>query len=107
MFETVKWHDGSPISVADFVMGMIINFDLGNPDSPYYDESKAPDLDQFLSAFKGIRIVSTDPLVIEHYGDNPSLDENPFTHGGPVLMPPVRPTTSATLPGTICHYVAW
>ncbi|MCO5195962.1 MAG: ABC transporter substrate-binding protein [Anaerolineae bacterium] len=89
MFETVKWHDGSPISVADFVMGMIINFDLGNPDSPYYDESKAPDLDQFLSAFKGIRIVSTDPLVIEHYGDNPSLDaENsiyswwPGTGGG-------------------------
>ena len=42
-------------------MGMIITFDLGNPDSPYYDESLAPDLDQFLSAFKGTRIVSTDP----------------------------------------------
>ncbi|MFN2121964.1 MAG: ABC transporter substrate-binding protein, partial [Candidatus Promineifilaceae bacterium] len=74
MFETVKWHDGTPISVADFVMGMIINFDLGNEASPYYDENLVPDLEQFLSAFKGVRIVSEDPLVIEHYADNPSLD---------------------------------
>lgn len=74
MFETVKWHDGTPLSVADFVMGMITNFDLGNEASPYYDENLVPDLEQFLSAFKGLRIISTDPLVIEHYGDNPSLD---------------------------------
>lgn len=79
MFETVKWHDGSPISIADFVMGMILKFDLGNPDSPYYDESLAPSVDQFTSAFKGTRIISTDPLVIEYYADNPSLDaENSF-----------------------------
>ena len=89
MFDTVSWHDGSPVSAADFVMGMIVNFDLAKEASPYYDESKVPDLDQFLSAFKGLRIVSTDPLVIEHYGDDASLDtENsnyswwPGTGGG-------------------------
>lgn len=74
LYETVQWHDGSPISVADFVMGMITVFDLANENSPYYDEAQVPDLDQFLSGFKGLRIISTDPLVIEHYGDNPALD---------------------------------
>lgn len=74
MFDTITWHDGSPMSAADFVMGMIVTFDLANPDSPHYDDSLVPTLDQFLSSFKGMRVVSTDPLVIEHYGDNASLD---------------------------------
>ena len=74
MFEKVKWHDGTPLSAADFVMGMITQFDLANESSPYYDENLAPDLEQFMSAFKGVRIASTDPLVIEHWGNNPALD---------------------------------
>jgi peptide/nickel transport system substrate-binding protein len=74
MFDTITWHDGSPLSVGDFVMGMIITFDLGNPDSPYYDESLAPSLAQFLSAFRGTRVVSTDPLVIEYYSNSAQLD---------------------------------
>ncbi len=74
MFDTITWHDGSPLSVADFVMAMIVEFDLGNEASPNYDESLAPNLDQFLSAFKATKIVSTDPLVIEYYGDNAQLD---------------------------------
>ena len=74
MYDTITWHDGSPISAADFVMGMIVTFDLGNPDSPYYDEALAPNLEQFLSAFKGVKIISTNPLVIEHYADNAGLD---------------------------------
>ncbi len=74
MFTTVTWHDGSPLSAADFVMSMITNFDLGNPASPYFNEDLAPGLEQFMSAFKGTRIVSTDPLVIEYYADNAQLD---------------------------------
>ncbi|MBK7897596.1 MAG: ABC transporter substrate-binding protein [Anaerolineaceae bacterium] len=74
LFDTITWHDGSPLSPADFVMGMIITFDLGNPDSPYYDESLAPNLAQFLSAFRGTRVVSTDPLTIEYYANNAQLD---------------------------------
>lgn len=74
LFDTITWHDGSPISAADFVMGMILNFDLAKEASPNYDSSLVPDLDQFQAAFKGIRIVSTDPLVIEHYGDDAGLD---------------------------------
>lgn len=74
MFDAVTWHDGSHISLADFVMGMISTFDLGNPDSAYYDEALVPGLDQFLANFKGVRIVSTDPLIIEHWTDLGSLD---------------------------------
>ncbi|MCA9873654.1 MAG: hypothetical protein KC441_08365, partial [Anaerolineales bacterium] len=42
--------------------------------SPYYDEAAVPGYEQFISAFKGTRIVSVDPFVVEYYGDNPALD---------------------------------
>jgi peptide/nickel transport system substrate-binding protein len=41
LFDTVKWHDGSPISVGDFVMAMIQGLDPAKPESPIYDESLA------------------------------------------------------------------
>jgi peptide/nickel transport system substrate-binding protein len=69
LFETVKWHDGSPISVGDFVMSMIMQFDPAKPDSPIYDKSLALSLDAKLVSFKGYRIVSTNPLTIESYND--------------------------------------
>ena len=73
-FSTVTWHDGSPISVGDFVMEMIMAFDVGKPDSPNYDESLAPNVDAFISHFKGVVIESTDPLVITTYDDLWYLD---------------------------------
>lgn len=73
-FETITWHDGSPISVADFVMGFIMIFDQAKEDSPIYDESMVGGLASFLSSFKGMKIASTDPLVIEYYTDNWQLD---------------------------------
>ncbi len=74
MFDTLTWHNGSPISLGDFVMAMILNFDRGQEGSVIYDASKAPALRSFMSAFKGVRILSTDPLVIETYTDNYQLD---------------------------------
>ncbi len=70
MFTTVKWHDGSNLSVADFVMTMIMTFDQGKKDSPIYDEDAAGNIDAYLTHFKGVKITSTDPLVIETYDDN-------------------------------------
>jgi len=70
LFDTVTWHDGQKLSVADFVMNMIIYFDRAKPDSAIYDESATPSVDSFLSSFKGVKIVSTSPLVIETYSDN-------------------------------------
>ena len=70
LFDTVKWHDGSPISVGDFVMAMIQGIDPGKAESPIYDEDAlAPSINAALEAFKGYRITSTDPLTIEAYSD--------------------------------------
>ena len=74
LYDTVKWHDGSAFSAADIVMAMILGFDRGNEDSFVYDESKAPALRSFLSAFRGVKIISVDPLVIETYTDVWYLD---------------------------------
>jgi peptide/nickel transport system substrate-binding protein len=84
MFDKVTWHDGSPLTVADFVMNMILTFDRGNVDSPYYDAAAAPALTSFLAAFRGVRIVSEDPLIIEHYANNFGPDaENSVTSWWP------------------------
>lgn len=74
LFETVKWHDGSPLSVADIVMSMIMAFDPGKEGSAIYDEAQVASVESFLSVFKGFKIVSTEPLVIEYYSDAFQLD---------------------------------
>jgi peptide/nickel transport system substrate-binding protein len=68
------WHDGSKMSPADFVWTMIINLDGGKPESKIYDESLEPGVETFLTHFKGVRILSTDPLVIETYDDQYAMD---------------------------------
>ncbi len=74
MFDTVTWHDGSAMSAADFVLGMILTFDRGNEDSFIYDAAAAPALRSFLTSFRGVKITSVDPLVIETYSDLYQLD---------------------------------
>lgn len=69
-----KWHDGSNFSVADVLMTMILNFDRAKEESPVFDESEVPSFSAFIHYFKGVRVISTDPLVIETYTDNYSLD---------------------------------
>jgi peptide/nickel transport system substrate-binding protein len=73
LFQTT-WHDGTPLSVGDFVMHMIMYFEPGKPDSPIFDASAEATTAAFLQAFKGVRIISTDPLVIETYTDNYALE---------------------------------
>ena len=74
MFQTVKWHDGSNLSVADFVMYMIETFDYSKEGSAIYDEDTAGNLEAFLTHFKGVQIVSTNPLTIATYDDNVYAD---------------------------------
>jgi peptide/nickel transport system substrate-binding protein len=74
LYETVQWHDGSPISAGDFVMAIIEYFDRAKPESAIYDESFVPTFEAFLASFKGYRIVSTDPLVVEAYTDAYNAD---------------------------------
>jgi peptide/nickel transport system substrate-binding protein len=70
MYQTVKWHDGSAISAADFVMGMIMQFDRSKEAAAIYDADTVGNFDAFLTHFKGVQIVSTDPLVIATWDDN-------------------------------------
>ncbi len=74
MWQTVKWHDGSNLSVGDFVVNMIQMFDPAKPESAIYDEAAIPLYDSMMSLFKGVKIVSTDPLVIETYVDTFDID---------------------------------
>ena len=74
LFETISWHDGSPLSVGDMVMFLIMNFDNAKEASAIYDEAQAASLESFMSTFKGIKIASTSPMTVEFYSDNWSLD---------------------------------
>ncbi len=74
LFETVKWHNGSNLSMADVVMGMIMTFDRAKETSAVYDEQAVPGFLPFMENFKGMKIVSTDPLTIEYYSNLYSLD---------------------------------
>lgn len=70
----IKWHDGSNMSVADFVMGMILEFDRAKEDSAVFDPAEVPAFESFMKHFRGVRIVSQDPLVIETYTQRAYLD---------------------------------
>lgn len=78
LFDTVQWHDGSKLSVADFVMGMIMTFDPAKEASGLYDESYVPTLEAYMATFKGVKIESTNPLVISTYTDSYALDAEAF-----------------------------
>lgn len=64
-----RWHDGTQVSLADLLVPWILGFDRADPESGLYDPAHALVFDVFRQHFKGLRIVSRDPLVIEIYGD--------------------------------------
>ena len=69
LFQKVKWHDGSPLSVADFIMPTIEFYERANPASKIYDASAVPNFQSIQPTFKGFKITSTNPLTIESYSD--------------------------------------
>jgi len=70
----MTYHDGSKFSLADIVLSYILTFDRAKPESPVYDESYVPAFEAFREYFKGFRIVSEKPLIIEYYSDAIYLD---------------------------------
>ncbi len=69
LFDTVKWHDGSPLDLSDFIYAWIISLDMGKPESAIYDEAYAANAEAILANYKGFRILSESPLTIEAYSD--------------------------------------
>lgn len=64
-----RWHDGSPMSLADLLLPWILAFDRADPDSPLFDASYVPTFEVFQRHFRGWHIVSREPLVIDIYSD--------------------------------------
>lgn len=73
-YKTSKWHDGSPVSLADIVYYFILSWDRGMEESAIFDQSAVADLVRTRQSFRGLRIVSEDPLVFEYYSDSYALD---------------------------------
>jgi len=73
-FDKMEWHDGSAFTMADFVLYMIMQFDRAKEASAIYDEASVPNFQTFMAAFKGWRVVSEDPFVVEYYTDAYQLD---------------------------------
>jgi len=70
----MTFHDGSKLSLADIVFDYILTFDRAKPESPVYDPAYIAEFSAFREFFKGFRIVSENPLVIEYYSDAVYLD---------------------------------
>jgi peptide/nickel transport system substrate-binding protein len=73
LFQTT-WHDGSRFSIGDLVLRLIMQFDRANPASPIHDPAAVSAFRTFQGHFRGARIVSRDPLVIEWYTDQWFMD---------------------------------
>jgi peptide/nickel transport system substrate-binding protein len=74
LYDTVAYHDGSPFSLADIVMAMILQFDRAKEESAIHDPATTAAFNAFMSGFRGMRILSEDPLIIETYRNNFNLD---------------------------------
>jgi peptide/nickel transport system substrate-binding protein len=64
-----QWHDGSKLSLADFMLSFIISLDRAKPKSPIFDQSAVTGVEAFLRQFRGLRILEKNPLVVETYSD--------------------------------------
>jgi peptide/nickel transport system substrate-binding protein len=64
-----KYHDGSVMSMADWLIPMIIDYEQADPDSTIYDKSTVAEFESEKSTFKGMRIASESPLIIEYWTD--------------------------------------
>jgi peptide/nickel transport system substrate-binding protein len=64
-----RWHDGTTTSAVDVIMPFILSFERGSPDSPLHDATATAPFEVFRQHFRGWRIVSTEPLVVEVWSD--------------------------------------
>jgi len=69
---TVPLHDGSILSMGDFILHAILRFDRAKEASRIYDESTVADFNSFMETFKGVKFITDNPgygLIVETYSD--------------------------------------
>jgi peptide/nickel transport system substrate-binding protein len=69
---TVPLHDGSTLSMGDFILHAILRFDRAKEASPIYDESTVLEFNTFMETSKGVKFITDDPnhgLIVETYSD--------------------------------------
>ena len=81
LFDVVKWHDGSNFTMADLIMSIIMSFDRAKEESAIYDEQSLSDFESMMATFRGMKIVSTNPLIIEGYSDSIYQDAELTAYG--------------------------
>jgi len=69
LFDKWVYHDGSKLSLVDFLIWYPLWFERCSPESPHYDESISWQCGLTRKNFKGLRILSEKPLIIEVYLD--------------------------------------
>ena len=69
-----RWHDGTTVSPADMLISYALTFSRADPDSPIFDPGHVPAFESFERHFRGLRILSTDPLTVEVYSDQITPD---------------------------------
>ena len=75
LFKDQEWHDGANFSMGDMSHGHDLTFDPGKKDSKIYDVGyETSTFATFMSHFKGVKIVSTDPLTITTWDDKFQLN---------------------------------
>ena len=81
-------HDGSTLSLADFIYGYIITHERGLEGGILYDTGYGSVYSAFVSQFKGVKFITDEPgydLIVEYWSDVWNLDaEICVTHMFPV-----------------------
>ncbi|NLL43984.1 MAG: ABC transporter substrate-binding protein [Firmicutes bacterium] len=74
LYDTVTWHDGSPWTIADILLPVILDWDRGFEGSEIFDPSAEAVTKTDINNARGWRIVSVDPLVIEAWSNSWYID---------------------------------
>ena len=73
----IKLHDGSDLSMADFLLGAILTFDRAKEDSDIYDEGAVSAFNSFMATFRGVKFITDEPgydLIVETWTNSWSMD---------------------------------
>jgi len=70
----VKYHDGSTMSLSDWLAIWPLVFERADPSSQLYDESSVATFEAFRDVFRGQRLVSKQPLVLEYYTNYTNIE---------------------------------